>query len=225
MYFYQKFCMHKKLVVFDFDLTLADSANGVFECMNHALEKSGFQAHTYEEVKRTIGHTLVDSFQMLTGISDKLPADKFVKIYVEHADKVMNVNTRVYDEVFSILPFLKKQEIATAIVSTKYRYRIQEILERDKLSTYFDLVVGGEDVLKHKPDPEGLIKAILQLNKTNQETLYVGDSLVDWETAQKAGVDFCAVLTGTVSEEEFRARGASLIIKSLDELMNVAGLE
>ncbi len=88
----------------------------------------------------------------------------------------------------------------------------------------FDFIIGGEDVSKHKPDPEGLLKAIQETGKNKKETLYVGDSLVDWETAKNAAVDFCAVLTGSVSEEEFCRKGATVILKKLDKLPGILEL-
>ncbi len=62
------------------------------------------------------------------------------------------------------------------------------------------MIVGGEDVTCEKPDPEGLLKAVETLGRDKQDVLYVGDSLVDAKTAQSAGVDFAAVLTGTTKD-------------------------
>ena len=90
------------------------------------------------------------------------------------------------------------------IVSTKFRYRIQEILKRENVIKYFDVIIGGEDVAKHKPDPEGLLKAWKRLNNKSLHTLYIGDSIVDAQTAQNAEVPFLAVLTGVTKREEFR---------------------
>ena len=67
---------------------------------------------------------------------------------------------------------------------------------------FLDIVVGGEDVSCPKPDPEGLRHALSVLGVSPQEVLYVGDSIVDAETARAAGVDFAGVLHGMTTREE-----------------------
>ena len=80
------------------------------------------------------------------------------------------------------------------IISTKYRYRIKELLDQHLPSDYFNIIIGGEDVLEAKPSPEGLLLAIKQLDIPKEEVLYIGDSTIDAETAEAAGVDFAGVL-------------------------------
>ena len=65
-------------------------------------------------------------------------------------------------------------------------------------------MVGGEDVQAAKPSPEGVKFALEHLGSTPQETLYIGDSTVDAETAQNAGVDFAGVLNGMTTADELR---------------------
>ena len=62
-----------------------------------------------------------------------------------------------------------------------------------------DIIVGGEDVKAAKPSPEGLLLAIKRLHVSKAETLYIGDSTVDAETAQAAGVDFAGVTHGVTT--------------------------
>ena len=155
--------MQKNTLLFDFDLTLADSSQGIFQCINYALAKMSYPEHDFESIKLTIGHSLPTTFRILTGNNINKEADKFVKLFVEKADEIMNTNTIIYPEVYEILPKLKEQGFKTAIISTKYRYRIKGVLKREKLANYFDLIVGGEDVEEHKPHPEGLLLAIEKL--------------------------------------------------------------
>jgi phosphoglycolate phosphatase len=216
--------MQKKAIIFDFDLTLADATKGIFQCMNQALNQLGFPEKDFETIKKTIGHTLPNSFKILTGNSDSKTAEEFVKKYTSQADKIMNVNTFVYPQVFKILPLIKEKGLQTAIVSTKYRYRIEEILTRDNLNQYFDYVVGGEDVICHKPNPEGLLKALEKLGISKNEALYVGDSTIDAEAAKNADITFCAVLTGTSTQMEFEELVADYVTDDLNGLIQILGL-
>jgi phosphoglycolate phosphatase len=115
---------------------------------------------------------------------------------------------------------IKEKGYKTGIISTKYRYRIQGVLERENLNNYFDLIVGGEDVSNHKPDPEGLFLAIKKLGVEKEQVWYVGDSLVDAKAAKQAGIKFVAMLSGTVSKEIFEAEGCKYIFHSLNNLQN-----
>ena len=67
---------------------------------------------------------------------------------------------------------------------------------------FFDIIIGGEDVKKAKPSPQGLLKALRCLHRKKKDTLYIGDSIIDAQTALLAGVDFVGVLNGMTTREE-----------------------
>src|SRR5262245_16661294 len=97
-------------------------------------------------VHRTIGLTLAASFKTLTGNDDPSRAEAFRKLFVERADEVMVPLTSLYPQSSYVLMALRQRGICTGIVSTKYRYRIQGILDRFDLADAVDVIVGGEDV-------------------------------------------------------------------------------
>jgi phosphoglycolate phosphatase len=208
-------------IIFDFDLTLADATEGIYQCMNHALEHFGYPSANDETIKKTIGHSIPESFKMITNNDDPVIAKDFMTVFVTKADEIMNKNTFVYPYVYEILPEIKNMGIKTAIVSTKYRYRINGILERENLNQFINYVIGGEDVKIHKPNPEGLLIALEKLNIPKSQVLYVGDSFVDAEAAQNADIKFCAVLTGTTIRAEFNMLKTNYIIESLNELKTI----
>lgn len=211
--------MHKKALIFDFDLTLADASAGIYKCANHALKELGYPLHSYETIKNTIGLSLPETFLSLTGCEKKEQQEEFVRLFVEKADVVMTGNTSIYPEALEVIPMLHKMGCKLAIVSTKYRYRIDGILKREKLNTFFELVIGGEDVKNHKPDPEGLNEAIKRLNVAKNQVVYIGDSIIDALTAKNAEVDFMGVLTGTNSLIDFKNGSCKYIIKNLNGLL------
>src|SRR5689334_224772 len=94
-------------VVFDFDLTLADSSAAVVECSNRALEELGFQTADPQQVRGTIGLTLPRAFRELTGIQDPPLEAEFSRRFVAHADRVMVLQTHVYPAVPSVLASLR----------------------------------------------------------------------------------------------------------------------
>ncbi|MCE2449086.1 MAG: HAD hydrolase-like protein [Candidatus Latescibacteria bacterium] len=184
-----------RAIIFDFDLTLADSTKGIIECVNFALEKLNLPRADDEQIKRTIGMSLGDTFLSLTGQTNNQNVSLFVSNFVKRADQVMVDVTSMFASVPATTERLIEMGFSLGIVSTKFRYRIEEILAREGLSNRFGVIIGGEDVAEHKPHPGGLTAAIARL--------YVGDSTIDALTAERAKVPFIAVLSGATSKSEF----------------------
>lgn len=207
--------------IFDFDYTLADSSRGIVYCFNQVLEKHGFNDISDEMIKRTIGMTLQNSFKVLTGENDSDKISNYVKEYVKTADGCMTDNTVLFPETAEVLETLKENGVKLGIVSTKYRYRIKEVLDREFEGELIDVIVGGEDVTTHKPSPEGLLLAIEKLNSKPDNCLYIGDSTIDADTAQVAGVDFYGVLNGATTKEELSKYPNIMIAKDLNSLLAI----
>ena len=129
---------------------------------------------------------------------------RFARLFVARADQVMAGKTVLFSTVPGMVKRLREHGLMLGIVSTKYRRRIEGILERERLLDSFAVIVGGEDVSQHKPDPESLLLALERLGVLPGEALYVGDSVTDAQAARRAGVPFVAVLSGTTSKEAFR---------------------
>lgn len=191
--------------LFDFDYTLADSSKGIVLCFQNVLHNNGFNTVDDHTIKRTIGKTLEESFSILTGVTDADVLARYRKEYVKEADTHMTVNTVLFPETKNVLAALKAEGAQIGIISTKYRYRILELMEKELSTSLLDIIVGGEDVQKPKPSPEGVLFAIERLKTNVTDTLYIGDSTVDAETAQAAGVDFAGILHGMTTSEELSA--------------------
>lgn len=205
--------------LFDFDYTLADSSRGIVTCFRNVLTRHGYMTVTDDEIKRTIGKTLEESFSILTGVTDSELLASFRQEYSKEADEHMTVNTVLFLETKSVLVALRDAGARIGIISTKYRYRINELLSQHFPENFMDIIIGGEDVKTPKPSPEGLLLAIKQLHTTKAETLYIGDSTIDAETAQNAGVDFAGVTHGVTTAQELNKYPHWKIMSSLEELL------
>ncbi|HEX9062210.1 MAG TPA: HAD-IA family hydrolase [Clostridia bacterium] len=207
-------------ILFDFDYTLADSSRGICECVSYALLNMGHAIPSDKQICKTIGLSLPEVYYTFTKDDDPIASDTFRSLFKKKADIVMTKNTVLFDEVPQTIEFLHNNNVKCGIVSTKYRYRILEVLKRDGLAEKFDIIVGGEDVCNPKPDPESLLKAIQGLGIKKEECLYIGDSIVDAKTAINAGVDFIGVLSGTTTREQFSAYRCIKIIEQLTNLIS-----
>lgn len=207
-----------KFCVFDFDLTLADSSKAILTCFKHTLGKFGYEIPDNDSIYNTIGKTLVDSFDILTGIENNPQREEMRVEYVKKADEVMAKDTVFYDDTLAILQVLQCAGIKVGIVSTKFRYRIEETFRYHTTSFPVDLIVGGEDVTVPKPDPQGLELIIRKFNACKADALYIGDNYIDAQTAQNAQVDFAAVTTGSTTKEEFEQYPHIYIGNSLTDI-------
>jgi len=190
-------------IICDFDFTLADSSPGVVACVNEALASLGLPLASAERIHATIGLSLPHTLQALTGIADPAIVTAFTGRFVAHADQVMHGLTLLYPWVAETVLALRAAGQRLGIVSSKYRYRIERILAESGLASQFEVIIGGEDVPQHKPDPAGLLLALQRLNLPAPEVLYVGDHPVDAEAASRAGLPFMAVLTGASDVPSF----------------------
>lgn len=210
------------IYIFDFDYTLGDATDGIVASVNFALTQMNFLAFAKEDIRRTVGMSLPETFTHLTKIYDIEQQKQFVKMFKEKADEVMTENTELFTDTIKVLSHLKSKGVKTGIVTTKYHYRINEILNKFDINNLIDIIIGGEDVKNAKPHPEALLTAIEKLNAHNDSILYVGDSIIDAKTAHRANVDFIAVTTGVTEKDEFMQFPCIAVVSTLSELLDKA---
>ncbi len=210
--------MQYKAVIFDFDYTLGDATEGIVSSVNFALQNMGYGKAPREEIRKTVGLSLAETCGVLTGNGEKEQGELFLKYFKEQADRVMVEHTELFPDTVETLKYLKSSGIPMAIVTTKYHYRIDDILEKCQAQDYFEIIVGGEDVKAPKPDPEGVQIVLEKWKMKNTEVLYVGDSVVDAKTAQRAGVSFAGVTTGTTGSEALKEYGCAGVFENLTQL-------
>lgn len=208
-------------IIFDFDYTLADSSKGVVESINFALNDLGLPKAKPEEISRTIGLSLEETFLSLVGQQHSTESEKFRHLFIKRADEVMADLTFVYELVPSVVQELRNHGYKLAIFSSKLRYRIEAILKRENLFSSFDVIIGWEDVSNPKPDPEGLLTICQKLNTSIEKSLYIGDTVTDAVTARRAGISFIAVLSGVTPQENFSEYHIYKIITNLNQLPNI----
>lgn len=208
-------------IIFDFDYTLADSSRGVIECINFALDRLDLPPAGDAEIRRTIGLSLPDALVMLVGKEYARHADAFTRFFVERADEVMTDMTELFDIVPETVAALRSLGIQLGIVTLKYRYRIESVLKRDHLSDAFEVIIGFEDVSEHKPNPKGLLAAVDRLNCVRQDCFYIGDSVTDAKTAQRADIDFIPVLSGVTPRAAFDDYNVYTILEDVSEVLNL----
>jgi phosphoglycolate phosphatase len=208
-------------VIFDFDYTLADSSEGVIECINFALDEMKLERVSAEAAFRTIGLSLTETFLTLGEHHVSQRSDEFCRLFLRRAEEVMAKLTVLYDAVPATTETLVERGLKLAIVSTKYRRRINDVLARESLLDRFQVVIGGEDVAEHKPHPQGILEAMDRLECSPASVVYVGDSVVDAEVAKRAGVPLIVVLSGVTPRGDFDGYKPIAVLDHVRQLTDV----
>ena len=212
--------MKYKAILFDFDYTLGDSTMPIVNSYTAALAEMGWPAPERDAIRATIGYTLQDGYTMLTGDDSEENRQAFFPRFKAHSGPIMVRDSVLCPGAEDVLRWLWDKGLRTGMVSTKGSDQIAGIFEKYGLRDGMELIIGGQDVTKNKPDPEGLNLAVERLALGKEEILFCGDTVIDAETARRAGVDFCAVLNGTTPAEAFADYPHVHIAPDLADLLN-----
>jgi phosphoglycolate phosphatase len=176
-----------KLIVFDFDRTLADSEKAVLYCYNRTLAYFGYPPLKPEVFKAVIGKTAGVQLRYLTGEKDPEKIKKMEDRHKEISFRYMSDMTAFFPGVREGLGKLHSAGIKTGIISNKSFELMQIPLARDGILPFLDRIFGVEQVSVPKPDPQGLLNLVSVFGLDKKDALYVGDSLIDQDTANGAG--------------------------------------
>ena len=211
--------MKLKAVIWDLDGTLLNTLCDLAASTNAALAACGLPLRTQDEVRRFVGNGVRRLIERAVPEgSDAQTIERVYSAFVEHYGAHSRDATRPYDGVPELLDALLSRGVKLAIVSNKIDFAVKE-LSRAYFGERMQVAVGDAPERRIKPAPDSVLEAMRQLGVTREETVYVGDSDVDVETARNAGVTCCAVSWGFRSEESLRAAGAERIAANPAQLL------
>lgn len=208
-------------VVFDLDGTLLDSLADIAHTVNQVLGEWNFAPHPLERYRYFVGDGVVTLFERA------LPADvdrgewvarcvaRFHEVYERH----WNVNTRPYEGIRDLVATLRARRVPLAVLSNKpHPFTVKcvaEYFEKDD----FAVVLGQREGVPRKPDPAGAIDIASRLDLAPQQCVYLGDSLVDMQTAVRAAMYPVGALWGFRDRDELVAHGVAQVIAHPRELL------
>lgn len=200
-------------IIFDADLTLIDSFNGVHKIYCGVAKKLGLRKPTRRELKDHWGKKVPDIIACLFSGTN---VEQFIKIIREIAGDYRHP---LFPGTAKVLKAISAAGFKLGILSTSNKEFIIPHLEAAGVAGLFEMTVGGEDTLERKPHPS-VFDSFLQ-NRSKKQVAYVGDALVDWEAARDAELGlFLAVTTGHTSRNDFLSAGVPEI-QILDSVANV----
>jgi len=169
-------------ILLDWDGNLAQTLQLWFNAIRIVLDEEGFQPSD-EEIAESFGK--IDDYFAHLGIKD--PRGVFERVNQLAIKELPGVE--LYPNALEVLAYLKDISKKTALITTSPRANIEHLLDRYDMHRLFDVIVTGNDVTKHKPDPESLLVALEVFGGNPAEALMIGDSDKDLGAAQNAGID------------------------------------
>jgi phosphoglycolate phosphatase len=217
------------IVIFDLDGTLLNTIDDLGYACNYALEHTGYPTHPIEAYPAKVGNGINNLIRRALPEEERTEENiqkvraHFVPYYNDHNCDY----TRPYDGIPELLATLKAQGHQLAVASNKYQAATEKIVNHF-FPGIFDVILGEREGIERKPDPQ-IVYDILTLTAqrsysvsgptAQRSVLYIGDSLVDYETAKNAGVPFVACSWGFVPREKLVNAGIERIVDRPEEIL------
>jgi 2-phosphoglycolate phosphatase len=204
-----------KTIIFDLDGTLIDSYHAIQESLNYVLEHYGLAKVDLPTVKKMVGRGLENLMQQAVGDQRK---DQAIALFRKSYDETVMRGTFLLPEVAETIRALHEKGIILAVASNKPSIYSRTILENFELNPFFEACYGPDVVKQPKPHPAMLEELMKELSADKKETLYVGDMVIDVETARNAGIPVALIATGGNSSDELRSMNPDYFLNSFGSL-------
>lgn len=211
--------MHYDTLIFDLDGTLLDTLDDLTDSLNFALSQYDLPTYQKEEVKYFVGSGIKVMIERALKKNSQY-FDKVYETFIKHYEKNNTNKTTVYPEVLETIKKLAEAKIKMAIVSNKYQQAVNDIC-MPLFGDYIKVMIGEQPGLNKKPSGDMVHLAISKLQADPFSTAYVGDSDIDYLTAQNAGLDFIGAAWGFRGRKILENLKSTYVIDQFKELLKI----
>lgn len=203
-------------IIFDLDGTLLDSVEGIGVGLNRALAEAGLPTHPLERYREFVGEGIE---HLVTLAMAPLPLDRAVleryrSLYLDE----MYRHSRPYPGVDQALLRLQGAGLKLAVLSNKQHLATSQLVPHFFAGVRFDAIYGNRPDWPRKPDPTAALAIADELGVAPVACAFVGDSAIDCQTAQRAGMPLVAVTWGFKPRSELLEAGAQTLVDDADAM-------
>lgn len=207
--------------IFDLDGTLVNSLEDLADSANAVLHLHGFPVHAVEKYRYFVGdgsQKLIERILPKEYAGDAAFLNAFMTEYKEQYARNLLHKTKPYDGIMEMLDELQRRGIPMAVCTNKHQSAAESIIEALFPHGMFRVIIGDQDGMPRKPDPQKVLRIMEDFGVTGEQTAYFGDTSVDMNTARNAKTLAVGVLWGFRPEEELAAHGADVLLRHPMEL-------
>ena len=208
-----------RIILFDLDGTLTDSAEGIVKSVQYALAHS-IRISIHRKTEMLCGDRLFWNSLCSTVTCQSGRRRRRWRVYRERYAKTGIYENRLYEGIPQLLELLKQEKKILGVASSKPEIYVRRILEYFQIDQYFDVIVGanmdGTRTKKSEVIEEALER--LQAEESREEVLMVGDRFHDVAGALECGIQCIGAAYGYGGEAELRKAGAVYLARSVEEL-------
>lgn len=209
-----------KHCIFDFDGTLADTSDGIVECVKATLSRMGLPDQPAERIKHTIGLPLQETIRQGGAVPDDR-VDEGVEIYRSIFFDIASQYILLFPGVRETLLQLHAAGVTLSIATSRGTNSLNKILDNYGIKDIFGLKATSTGDWKPKPAPDMVIYLLGALGASPEETLVIGDTTFDLMMGAGAGCKTCGVTWGNHSREMLASVHPDYIIDSMKELNDI----
>lgn len=210
-----------KIILFDLDGTLTDSAPGILNSVRHACRKLGLEIPGEGVLRKFLGPPLVDSFRVLLGLDDA-ETDRAVRAFREYFPTKGIFENEVYPGVAVLLADLKAAGKTVILATSKPEEYAKRIMVHFDLARYCDFICGATLDETRTDKAEVIAYALETAGITDKAgVVMVGDREHDVLGAKKNGLPCIGAVYGYGTAEELTAAGAAALADTVEELHTV----
>jgi pyrophosphatase PpaX len=208
-----------KAALFDFDGTLVDTTELIYQSMRHATGEVLGKNLPREILLANVGQPLPRQMELI----DAERAEALLESYRLHNEEHHDALIEEFPGVEESLARLRSAGVRVAVVTSKRRFSVEMALQSfPGLGEVVDRFVTMEDTAEHKPHPAPLLKGLEFLGGIPpEEAAYVGDSPFDVAAAKAAGITSVAVSWGAFSEDTLREAEPDHLVEDIDSAVDV----
>ena len=210
-----------KGVMFDLDGTLLDTLADIGNACNALLVRHGYPPHPLQAYRKMVGNGFHTLLRRALPAGASLPPADFEALVAEgcaHYGKNMFERTRPYEGMVDALSRLARMGVSLSVLSNKPEALTQLLTERFFPEIPFARVCGGRADRPLKPDPQAARDILTAIALEPAQCFYAGDSVVDVQTAQNAGMASVAVTWGFGEAGDLRRAGALRLVDTPERL-------
>lgn len=206
-----------KLVIFDWDGTLMDSADKIVNCMQLAAKQCDMPIPTYEEVGHIIGISLKPAIMQLFSITDSELGDRLVQAYKEAFVSVDVTPCPLFPDVEKLLSSLKTVGCTLAVATGKARRGLDRAWKQTNTGGFFSASRTADEA-QSKPSPDMLLQLLDELGFEASDAVMIGDTTYDMQMAKTIGMDRIGVSYGVHAQVHLEAFEPVALVHSIKEL-------